>query len=200
VIAALFVEKGGVYWGLVGVDAWDRDRDARLYAGPWPVVAHPPCSAWCQLAPVNQARYGHPVGDDGGCFASALDSVWRYGGVLEHPKASYAWPAFGLTTPTRQGWTRDLFYDGWVCEVSQRAYGHLARKSTWLYYCGASPPPLLDWSRPKPEATVSWMRNHGGGDLPRIGKAAAARTPIPFRDLLISIADSANAPRAVVLP
>lgn len=49
-IAALFVATGGCYFGLEGVDPWDEQRDARLYRGPWPVVAHPPCSRWCRLA------------------------------------------------------------------------------------------------------------------------------------------------------
>ncbi len=49
-IAALFVQTGGVYFGLPNVDPWDVKRDARQYAGPWPVVAHPPCSRWCRLA------------------------------------------------------------------------------------------------------------------------------------------------------
>jgi hypothetical protein len=41
-IAALYVEKDGVYANLPGVDVWDESRDARLYAGPDPVVAHLP--------------------------------------------------------------------------------------------------------------------------------------------------------------
>ena len=41
-VAALFVEAGGSYWDLPGVDPWDEARDARLYDGPWPVVSHPP--------------------------------------------------------------------------------------------------------------------------------------------------------------
>lgn len=82
-VAALFVERGGVYFGLPGVDPWDEQRDARLYDGPWPVVAHPPCSRWCQLAYIIEKRWGHKVGDDGGTFAFALDAVRRYGGVLE---------------------------------------------------------------------------------------------------------------------
>lgn len=48
-IAALFVENGGCYSGLlapVGVDAWDESRDARKYDGPHRVVAHPPCQRW----------------------------------------------------------------------------------------------------------------------------------------------------------
>lgn len=32
-IAALYVESGGCYFGLAGVDPWDKSRDARLYAG-----------------------------------------------------------------------------------------------------------------------------------------------------------------------
>jgi hypothetical protein len=79
-IAALFVDERGPYVGLPNVDAWGLTRDARTYAGPHPVVAHPPCNVWCQLAHINQARYGHIVGEDGGCFASALASVRRWGG------------------------------------------------------------------------------------------------------------------------
>jgi hypothetical protein len=45
-IAALFVERNGIYFGIPGVDPWDERRDARTYAGPWPVVAHPPCARW----------------------------------------------------------------------------------------------------------------------------------------------------------
>ncbi len=46
VIAALFVETGGAYFSVPGVDPWDEARDARTYAGPHPVVAHPPCERW----------------------------------------------------------------------------------------------------------------------------------------------------------
>ena len=45
-VAALFVERDGAYYGLPNVDPWDAERDARTYAGPFPVVAHPPCERW----------------------------------------------------------------------------------------------------------------------------------------------------------
>jgi hypothetical protein len=187
-IAALFVQRGGVYWGRPEIDAWDEARDARTYSGPHPVVAHPPCSRWCQLAHVVQARYGHKVGDDGGCFASALASVRTFGGVLEHPAWSLAWPAFGLPEPRRGEWLRTSNDAGWVTEVSQRAYGHAARKRTWLYYVGALVPPSLDWSEPAPVACVSYMKNNRPPPYPRLTKKQAANTPAQFADLLLSLA------------
>jgi hypothetical protein len=54
VIAALFVETGGSYYGLPDVDPWDKARDARKYAGPHPVVAHPQIAAFSRLADDNQ--------------------------------------------------------------------------------------------------------------------------------------------------
>ncbi len=83
-IAALYVATGGVYYdpALTDVDPWDAQRDARLYAGPHPVVAHPPCSRWCRLAGLVEARWGHKRGEDGGCFAAALASVRTWGGGL----------------------------------------------------------------------------------------------------------------------
>lgn len=88
-VAALYISKHGPYWNREGVDAWDETRDARNYDGPHPVVAHPPCQLWVNLAAVNWKRYQrqlpawYPGGDDGGCFAHALQSVLTYGGVLE---------------------------------------------------------------------------------------------------------------------
>jgi len=190
-VAALYVDPDGVYAGQPGVELWDEARDARRYDGPHRVVAHPPCSPWSYLAPLIQSRYGHQIGDDRGCFASALAAVRRWGGVLEHPAGSRAWATFGLPRPSRwHGWTRELFDPGWSCEVSQRAYRHRATKLTWLYAVVPGVPPELDWSRPEPIATVSFLTNRGGGDLPRLPKREARATPPEFRDALLCIARS----------
>jgi hypothetical protein len=194
-IAALFVAKGGCYTGLPDVDAWTIDRDARLYAGPWPVVAHPPCARWCRLAGLVEARWGHKRGDDGGCFASALASVRKWGGVLEHPAYSDAWAKFDLPKPPRYGgWVRG-FCGGWATHVEQGRYGHVAKKATWLYAFGVDFLPPLAWGfnpDQRSEALVSWCGNHvaSGERRPRVGKAVAAATPLPFRDLLLSIGRS----------
>ncbi len=196
-VAALYVAKGGVYYGLDGVDPWDESRDARLYDGPHPVVAHPPCARWCRLAGLVEKRWGHKRGEDGGCFASALAAVRKWGGVLEHPAYSDAWTAFALPNPPRQGWQRGLC-GGWSAHVEQGRYGHEARKATWLYAHGVGTLPALKWGLVpdvETKAWVSWCGNHtrnGGENRPRVGKERAARTPIEFRDLLLSVARSAR--------
>jgi len=186
----LFVAAGGAYFGLPDVEPWDEARDARQYADPWPVVAHPPCARWCQLAPLNAKRYGLELGDDDGCFESALSSVRHYGGVLEHPAFSYAWAAFDLPRPPRAGW-QAVGLAAWVGQVPQAAYGHRARKLSWLYYVGRSAPPVLNWSRPAHTAKVSFLANNGGADLPVLRGKAASATPPAFRDALLAIARGA---------
>src|SRR6186713_1963135 len=91
-VAALFVEEGGIYANLPGVDVWGISRDARTYVGPNSVICHPPCQLWGPFARVNYKRWGgehNRPGNDGGCFAAALAAVRKYGGVLEHPAFTY---------------------------------------------------------------------------------------------------------------
>lgn len=196
-IAALYVQTGGSYFGFPDVDPWDEKRDARQYAGPHPVVAHPPCSRWCRLAGLVEARWGHKRGEDGGCFAAALRDVRKWGGVLEHPAYSDAWPHFGLPRPMRGGgWQRGIC-GGWSCHVEQGRYGHPAKKATWLYAFGVEYLPDLRWgSIPDGEskALVSWCGNNvkSWETRPRVGKAAASKTPVEFRDELIAMARSAQ--------
>lgn len=196
-IAALFVQRDGCYWELPGVDAWDVERDARKYDGPHAVVAHPPCSRWCRLAGLVQARWGHKIGDDGGCFASALASVRKWGGVLEHPAYSKAWRAHDLNEPpTGGGWVNADMLGGWTCYVEQGRYGHPAKKATWLYAHGVELPSLRWGLLPvgQSKALVSWCGNHvkSGENRPRVGKKQASATPLGFRDALISMARSAR--------
>jgi hypothetical protein len=200
-VAALYVDPNGVYAGLEDVDVWDEMRDARLYAGPWPVVAHPPCQRWCQLAPLVQhlhlERLGekYRVGNDGGTFAAALAAVRRFGGVLEHPAYSLAWTKYDLPVPGRHGWTQSLFDPGIVTEVSQSAYGHPCRKRTWLYAVGVDPVEM-NWAEPKPTAQVSAFDHHRAQRLglgfftEHMPRGSSSPTPPGFRDALLEMARS----------
>lgn len=195
-IAALFVEKGGAYFGLEGVDPWDEERDARNYAGPHPVIAHPPCQRWINLTLANHARWGgehNRLGADGGCFAAALNALRRWGGVLEHPASSHAWTHYELLRPYGVGWCYQpdtTFASGGyhVCEVWQSAYGHRARKRTWLLFAGKHSPNELRWERPDGVAQVGFQDRRGKArNKPTLTKSEANATPPAFRDALISL-------------
>lgn len=187
-VAALYVEKGGAYYGLPDVEPWDEERDARTYAGPHPVVAHPPCGRWCRTAGMVERVYGHRRGDDGGCFAAALAAVRRWGGVLEHPAHSEAWAAFGLPVPTwGGGWTQSFMDCGLSAWVDQGWYGHPLQKQTWLYACHVD------------VASLTWGRGPGGKLKHRDNSMSEAErkrltipTPDAFRDVLLAMARSAS--------
>lgn len=211
-IAALYVDPRGCYANLPDVDPWDEARDARLYAGPHPVVAHPPCQRWGRFAEGGPSAPGtRKLGDDGGCFAAALAAVRTWGGVLEQPKDSKAWAAFGLQRPPRAGgWVIADEHGGWTCCVDQGHYGHFSNKPSWLYAVGPRPPELIWGKGPNtlPQAMIDRygyakarrigvMAMVGGKDKTRIREA----TPPAFRDVLLGIARSAardNLHRVVV--
>lgn len=203
-IAALFVEKNGCYFGLPDVDPWDRERDARLYPGPQSVVAHPPCERWGRYwhGGPNSERFPRErrtKGDDGGCFAAALAAVRQFGGVLEHPEASHAWTAFNLIPPPfHGGWVVADWQGGWTCCIEQGNYGHRARKATWLYANGVELPSLT-WGRSNASARLD-EGFHSAAErkaaaqrspVERLSRQERLATPVPFRDLLLSIARTA---------
>jgi len=203
-IAALYVESGGIYFGLPDVEPWDEAKDARKYPGPHPVVAHPPCQRWGKM------WFGQPLavkltgirkkkGDDGGCFSAALESVRKWGGVIEHPWGSHAWAHFGLNLPSRQGgWIAADMTGGWTCCVEQGRYGHYARKPTMLYAFGTELPELR-WGKSEAKYDPEVVARMGLKRAKRLGEVGARgggtdstariHTPLEFRDVLIGIAE-----------
>ncbi len=200
-IAALYVEPGGVYFDLEGVDPWDESRDAREYFGPHPVVAHPPCARWGRYWNGGpSARVKRKKGDDNGCFAAAIEAVSMWGGVIEHPEGSHAWRHFCIPTPPKHGGWFACIGGGWTCCVEQGHYGHRARKATWLYVRGVIAPRALIWG----PATGKDRLDEGfhtaeerrraikTGRRQRLSKRQRSATPGPFRDVLLDIAKAAE--------
>jgi hypothetical protein len=206
-IAALYVETDGAYYGLPDVDPWDEARDARKYPGPHPVVAHPPCPRWGKMwfgQPLWVKRTGQrkKLGDDDGCFEAALNTVRTYGGVIEHPWESKAWPFFGLNIPPRTGgWVNADFLGGWTCCVEQGRYGHYARKPTMLLAYGCDLP-SLEWGHSEAQFDPAVVERMGLQRAKKLGEVGArgggtdssprVHTPLAFRDLLIGMAESAH--------
>ena len=190
-IAALFVETDGAYFGLPDVDPGDIVRDARSYQGPHAVVAHPPCQLWGPFAAVNYKRWGgehNKPGADQGCFVAALRSVVTYGGFLEHPLTSRAWKTYGIEIPSAPEWHRHGLHE-WTCQVWQSAYGHRANKATGLLYAGARPPFDLDWRRTPGSHQIGYQDQRGKSrNKPTVGKKEASATPAAFREALIALA------------
>jgi hypothetical protein len=206
-IAALYVDPRGPYPKIPGVDCWDESRDARNYARPGPVIAHPPCGPWGSLSHVCHGRAKD-------CGPIAVEQVRRHGGVLEHPARS---KLFMQTAPGHaiHGWG-DLplpgqtdGIGGYTIEVCQVEWGHVARKRTWLYLVGVphdaiEAPPYpgrvpTHWvsGRHKPYAGADRMRAAGkrppGLCPPEIKICSAAqrrRTPPEFAAYLVRLARS----------
>lgn len=187
-VAALYVERGGPYFTMPDVDPWDVDRDARTYAGPHPVVAHPPCGPWGRLRHLYR-------GNEHDCAPAAVEAAREWGGVLEHPAHSLLWEVLAMPKP---GELPDA-HGGVTLAVNQVEWGHACAKPTWLYFVGVSlrvPDPPFLGRRP----------THGiwYGDFERAGRAGPLllgaskeirrRTPPAFARWLVDLAATAQRP------
>ncbi len=112
-VAVLWTHRRTLYWKLwPTVEIWGKGRDARLYAGPLPVICHPPCGPWGNYKAVAKESREHGI--------IAMEMVHRWGGVVEHPIGSSLF--------------RDHGKGGLVEVINQSDYGHLAQKRTQLYW------------------------------------------------------------------
>lgn len=109
--AALWVRSDTVYRRLK-LDIWDTTRDANLYDGDGPIIAHPPCGPWGKLAHLSTEDRRHGI--------RAMELVHQYGGVVEQPAGSQLFKLHG-----RPG--------ALILWVNQADYGHPSMKPTDLY-------------------------------------------------------------------
>jgi hypothetical protein len=170
VIAALYVDPDGPYFGRADVDPWDLARDAKLYPGPWPVVAHPPCGPW--------GKFSWRCKQDKSAGPAAVDAVRKWGGVLEHPYPSALFRRCGMPLP---GELPDRF-GGYTIRVDQARWGHQAPKDTLLYLVRCYPAPI-----PPPVADP-------GGRIEFMSRKARRITPPAFAEWLIQTAQNRRTP------
>ena len=180
-VAVLFARADSVYKTLAGVDVWDEARDARLWPGGAPLVAHPPCRLWAKLR--QFAKASNPVMEKQ-LARDAVRRVQHFGGVLEHPKESTLWLDMGLPWPGR---APDEF-GGWTAEVRQCDWGHKAEKRTWLYIVGCHPddlPPLP--ARGEPTGCIKPQRGVAR-TLKIVTKSEREHTPPELAQWLVDLA------------
>jgi len=192
-VAALYVDvELGPYPKMQNVDCWGVGRNAALYDGPHPVVAHPPCGPWGQMRQFCTKQ-------DPALAVQAVKQVRAFGGVLEHPAGSRLWERCRLPMPFNH--PRDvypwLFGDipEWSLVVDQCCWGHPARKRTWLFFCGVQPgdlPPIPPWQEPsavlRPPPGYD-PKKYAGRHLP---KSERHITPPDLAEWLVAAARSAT--------
>ena len=186
-VAVLFARADSIYKAQPGADVYDIDRDARTYAGQWPVVAHPPCRAWGRLR-----QFANPRPDEKALAIFAVEKVRQLGGVLEHPECSSLWNEAGLPMP---GCGVDEF-GGWTLPLDQFWFGHRARKRTWLYIVGVRPVDIpaipLRFGNPSHVVRYSDNERRKALGLKILPKAEREHTPAEFASWLIDLAARAR--------
>ena len=206
-VAALYtLPLSSPYLAIEGVDCWPAERNALLYQGPWPVIAHPPCAPWSravahQLVPSLAQHLA--------LAKSAVLQVRRFGGILEHPARSMLWDVMSLPYPKwyhAKAVAGPLVdeWGGWTIEVQQRDWGHRLRKRTWLYVVGVSQTRVAMALPPRREGAERklgsirvdkrsgrvWRRGISG----ELGAAERKRTPPAFAEWLVELAFGAQRP------
>ena len=111
-VAALCVAPNSVYKTMPGVDAYDKARDVRQFAGGMPVVAHPPCRAWSAYT-AHQAK---PEPGEKELGLLCADWLKREGGGTGAP---------GALPPVRSCWTAGAW-------KAQRRPVHSARAASMV--------------------------------------------------------------------
>lgn len=181
-VAVLFAREDSIY-KMLGADCWDISRDARNYPGNKPVIAHPPCRAWGQLS-----HMAKPRPDEKKLALFAIEMVRKYGGVLEHPRASKLFPAY-LPLPGLKD-----EYGGYSICVDQFWWGHKCKKNTLLYIVGCAekdlPPIPLRFDAVTHIIGTSGRRKNGTRYTGKkeVTKQEREATPVAMAEWLLSTA------------
>jgi hypothetical protein len=113
----LFCRTDSAYKNRENWDVYDIDRDAKTYDKSDPVVCHPPCRAWGMLSHMANPRPGEKE-----LALWSIKKVQKLGGIVEHPSGSKLW--------------KIDHENGFVIEIDQYDFGHVAHKKTKLFISG----------------------------------------------------------------
>jgi len=126
-VSVLCTSRRSAYHDIIGVECYDKRRDARTFPGNTPIIAHPPCRGW-------SVRLKHLAKPEPGEMELGLwccEQLRKCGGVLEQPAFSELLLAGGLPRPD-DPCSDDL----WSMKVWQAWWGYPMQKTTWLVFAG----------------------------------------------------------------
>ena len=181
-VAALYVDPNGPYPRLCS-NWYDKERGAENYAGPWPVVAHPPCGPWSRLKHFCTKQ-------DPQAALTAVDQVLKFGGVLEHPAGSSLWSHCGLPSPFKK--LPALVPRVWSLEVNQVNWGHECLKTTWLLFVGVNPRQVPELPPAREPVKVVTTSLKTADRRPNISWRKRHLTPPAFAEWLLKTAHLAG--------
>ncbi len=117
--ASLFCRTDSAYKNRIAWDVYDISRDATTYNKDLPIVCHPPCRSWGRLSHLaTNVRKGEK---ELGIWS--INMILKKGGILEHPSGSKLFNH----VPTNKGF---------IIEIDQYDFGHVAHKMTKLFIYG----------------------------------------------------------------
>lgn len=181
--SVLFVRKDSIYKNL-GCNCYDIERNALIWPGGHPIIAHPPCRAWGKLKGLAKPKPGERE-----LAIWSVEQIRKYGGVLEHPKHSTLWKEMNLPT----GKNIDEF-GGFSLSIDQFWFGHKAQKSTHLYIVGIKPGliPAMPLRFDAVEYVISTSKRNAKGHRSKAKKETSKKdreaTPPELAKWLIEIA------------
>ena len=116
-ISVLCVNEDSIY-KTMGLDCYDKHRDAYTFTGSNPVITHAPCAQWSRLKSFSTPD---PYEKDLAWFC--LEKVKANGGIFEHPAGSSFFKEAGI-----KPFSIDQFWFGFPC-----------KKRTYLYFSKCKP-------------------------------------------------------------
>ena len=115
-IAILCANERSIYHEIPTVEVYDRRRNARIFTGSQPVIAHPPCRSYSAF----MSHWAKPEPGERDLALFCTERVACNGGVLEHPAHSRYLRRFVGSSEWK------------IEEVHQSWFGYPTTKRTWL--------------------------------------------------------------------
>lgn len=120
-ISILCVARKSNYFNIPDLDLWTEERNAYLFNGNNPIIAHPPCAQWSKMR-----AFSRPDKVAKNLALFCWEYVNQNGGCLEHPQGSALFKYVGANRSQ-------------IVSINQNWFGFPSRKTTYIYFAKCEP-------------------------------------------------------------